>query len=245
MTANTQTGIVGDSTGNSGTSSSSNVTSVNNNSGGTMAAKPGQQSVPPPAPAPPSSAGFATTSFSPETERLTKAFFSTPGTTATATIPKAELCLDQGLPSAAVYPSVQEDSPPPSSTATTTSQSSSFCVRWRGFQGNLTLSLESARSAECFSDVTLACDDGSRARAHRIVLAAASAYFARALTGVSSSSSSDEDSCGGGEAAWPGSSNVVVVLPPEVDGEVLKALLAYMYVGHVFIPEDRLEAFFR
>ncbi len=103
-------------------------------------------------------------------------------------------------------------------------------MRWRGFHGNLTSSLELARADENFADVTLACDDGFSTRAHRLVLASSSAYFARVLKQ---------------EAALETASDHRVIVLGDVDGAVLTAILAYIYVGQVFVPEDKLSSFFR
>ncbi len=117
-----------------------------------------------------------------------------------------------------------------------------FCIRWKGFQGNIIESLGGVRSDEDFTDVTLSCDSvrqgstssssssssssgsGVGVQAHKLILASCSNYFRRILR---------DTPC----------QHPVIILS-DIEPVVLDALLAYMYRGEVFVSEDILPAFF-
>ena len=100
-----------------------------------------------------------------------------------------------------------------------------FCVRWKGFHGNILSYLECSKTGGEFVDVTLASDEGHTVEAHRLVLASCSPYFRRVLI---------ESPC-----------HHPVIILNGVSGMILDALVTYMYHGQVFISEDKLPTFFR
>ena len=55
--------------------------------------------------------------------------------------------------------------------------SEKFCLKWKEFQNNLSLSLKDLENDEDFSDVTLACDDDITINAHTVILSASSSVF--------------------------------------------------------------------
>ena len=55
--------------------------------------------------------------------------------------------------------------------------SENFCLNWNDFIKNVTSSFAELRRDQEFSDVTLACGDGQRIEAHRVVLASGSLVF--------------------------------------------------------------------
>ena len=59
--------------------------------------------------------------------------------------------------------------------------SEKFCLKWNDFQKNINTSFGSLREDEDFSDVTLASEDGTQIKAHKVVLAASSQFFHNVL----------------------------------------------------------------
>ena len=52
-----------------------------------------------------------------------------------------------------------------------------FCLKWNAFQENIITSFGVMRKDTAFADVTLACEDGEQVEAHKVILAASSAFF--------------------------------------------------------------------
>ena len=59
--------------------------------------------------------------------------------------------------------------------------SEKFCLKWNDFQENVNTAFESLRKDNDFTDVTLACDDGFQADAHKVILASSSPFFQNLL----------------------------------------------------------------
>ena len=59
--------------------------------------------------------------------------------------------------------------------------SEKFCLKWNDFQENVSTAFESLRKDSDFTDVTLACEDGFQADAHKVVLASSSPFFQNLL----------------------------------------------------------------
>ena len=57
------------------------------------------------------------------------------------------------------------------------SASEKLCLQWNDFKENITSSFREFREDKDFSDVTLACEDGSQIEAHKVVLASSSPFF--------------------------------------------------------------------
>ena len=57
------------------------------------------------------------------------------------------------------------------------SASEKLCLQWNDFKENITTSFRELREDKEFSDVTLACEDGSQIEAHKVVLASSSPFF--------------------------------------------------------------------
>jgi hypothetical protein len=107
-------------------------------------------------------------------------------------------------------------------SSSSSKKAEAFCIRWKGFQGNIIDSLVGVRGDEEFVDVTLTCDGGpagSAVQAHKLVLASCSNYFRRILR---------DTPC----------QHPVIILN-DMDQPVLEALLTYMYRGEVFVSENR------
>ena len=52
-----------------------------------------------------------------------------------------------------------------------------LCLKWNDFQENLNTPFEVLRNDKEFSDVTLACEDGTHVEAHKVVLISSSPFF--------------------------------------------------------------------
>ena len=59
--------------------------------------------------------------------------------------------------------------------------SEKLCLQWNDFKENITSSFRELREDRDFTDVTLACEDGSQIEAHRVVLASSSPFFMELL----------------------------------------------------------------
>ena len=59
--------------------------------------------------------------------------------------------------------------------------SEKLCLQWNDFNANITSSFRELREDRDFTDVTLACEDGSQIEAHRVVLASSSPFFMELL----------------------------------------------------------------
>ena len=56
-----------------------------------------------------------------------------------------------------------------------------FCLKWNDFEENISTAFVSLRTDADFVNVTLACEDGQQAEAHKVILAASSPYFQNLL----------------------------------------------------------------
>eukprot|EP00095_Tigriopus_kingsejongensis_P000189 snap_masked-scaffold41_size498431-processed-gene-0.9 protein:Tk00189 transcript:snap_masked-scaffold41_size498431-processed-gene-0.9-mRNA-1 annotation:"zinc finger protein and btb domain-containing" len=102
----------------------------------------------------------------------------------------------------------------------------SFVLRWNEFQANISQSFQEFRQAEDFCDVTLACDEETQLRAHRVILAASSGYFRSLLKRNSGP-------------------NPILVMPPNVSIADLSNLVEFMYFGEVSVHQDDIESFMK
>ena len=59
--------------------------------------------------------------------------------------------------------------------------SEKLCLKWNDFQENLNSAFGALRNDEDFSDVTLACEDGTQVKTHKVILASSSPFFMEIL----------------------------------------------------------------
>ena len=59
--------------------------------------------------------------------------------------------------------------------------SEKLCLQWNDFKENITSSFRELRKDRDFTDITLACEDGSQIEAHKVVLASSSPFFMELL----------------------------------------------------------------
>ena len=66
-------------------------------------------------------------------------------------------------------------------TKTLAMMSQKLCVQWDAFKEDLNSTFQRLRADKEFTDVTLACEDGQQMEAHKVILAASSAFFEKIL----------------------------------------------------------------
>lgn len=103
---------------------------------------------------------------------------------------------------------------------------SQYCILWNNYHGALVTTLSGLRREGDLVDVTIVCGDGSKLRAHQLILAACSSYFRDFLRDNPSK-------------------HPIVLLPVEIRYPELKAMIEFMYTGQVCVSQERLQAFIR
>jgi hypothetical protein len=99
-----------------------------------------------------------------------------------------------------------------------------YNLSWQWHSQETLKSFELLRKAESHTDAVLYCENDA-IRAHKVILAACSAYFHRALSQVHETS------------------RYTVILLPKVNSPLLRMALDFMYLGRVTVPSDKLESF--
>ena len=56
-----------------------------------------------------------------------------------------------------------------------------LCLQWNDFQENIRTAFRDLREDKNFTDVTLACEDGRKVEAYKVILVASSPFFQRLL----------------------------------------------------------------
>ena len=59
--------------------------------------------------------------------------------------------------------------------------SEKFCLKWNDFESNISSSFRDLRHDNELFDMTLACEDGRKFEAHKVILATSSPFFQRIL----------------------------------------------------------------
>ena len=60
--------------------------------------------------------------------------------------------------------------------------SEKLCLQWNDFKENINSAFGRLKDDKEFVDVTLACEDGQQAEAHKVILAASSPFFEKILS---------------------------------------------------------------
>ena len=60
--------------------------------------------------------------------------------------------------------------------------SEKLCLQWNDFKDNLIYSVGALKNDSNFTDVTLACEDGTQVEAHKVILASSSPFFQNLLS---------------------------------------------------------------
>ena len=58
-----------------------------------------------------------------------------------------------------------------------------LCLQWNDFKENLSFSFGELRKDRDLTDVTLACEDGQKIEAHKLILVTSSPFFEKILQG--------------------------------------------------------------
>ena len=98
-----------------------------------------------------------------------------------------------------------------------------LCLKWNGFQDNVTTSFGSLRDDTNFTDVTLVCEDGQQFQSHKIILVSSSPFFKNLLT----------------RNMHPHP----LIYMRGVRSEDLSAIMDFLYQGEANILQDNLDSF--
>merc|ERR1712243_347458 len=98
-----------------------------------------------------------------------------------------------------------------------------FTLRWSQFEETTKESLKSLHGDDHLCDVTLLSADDQDIKAHKVVLAGSSPYFQRVLK----NNPNDHP----------------LLFMNGINMDVLKAVVAFIYLGEVQVEQDKLEAF--
>ena len=101
--------------------------------------------------------------------------------------------------------------------------SEKFCLKWNDFQENVNNAFSNMRKDNNFCDVSLACEDGFQLETHKIILAAASPFFANIL--------------GRNKHSHP------LIYMRGLKSEDLEAVVDFLYYGEANIFEEKLHNF--
>ena len=101
--------------------------------------------------------------------------------------------------------------------------SEKFCLRWNDFESNLSVAFRDIRAEEDLFDITLACEDTSELRAHKLILSACSPFFRNLLNRL------------------PHQHPLLYL--KGVKQRDLDAVLTFMYAGEVNVAQEELNAF--
>ena len=98
-----------------------------------------------------------------------------------------------------------------------------LCLRWNDFQDNVKNAFGHLRDTTDFVDLTLACEDGRKIEAHKVILAASSPYFQRIVRENKHSH--------------------LLIYMKEVKCDDLTAIIDFVYYGEVNIYQENLNSF--
>ena len=101
--------------------------------------------------------------------------------------------------------------------------SEKLCLKWNDFQENINAAFGLLRNDEEFSDVTLACEDGTQVEAHKVILASCSPFFMQILKR--------------NKHPHP------LIYMRGVKAETLVAIVDFLYHGEANIDQENLDAF--
>ena len=102
-------------------------------------------------------------------------------------------------------------------------ESLNYKISWDGFNDHIVNAFNQLKNRTEFSDVTLACDDGRKFSAHKMVLRSSSSVLREILSHISLNGS--------------------LIFLRGINHKCLEALLDFLYQGEVDIPENEMEMF--
>ena len=98
-----------------------------------------------------------------------------------------------------------------------------LCLKLNDFQENLNSAFGSLREDKDFTDVTLACEDGSQVEAHKVILAASSPFF--------------RDILNKNKHSHP------LIFMRGLKSQVLLAIMDFLYIGEANVQKENLDSF--
>ena len=102
-------------------------------------------------------------------------------------------------------------------------QSEKLCLKWNDFQENLNSAFGGLRNDKEFSDVTLACEDGTQIETHKVILASSSPFFMEILKR--------------NKHPHP------LIYMRGIKAEELVAIVDFLYFGEANVNQESLDAF--
>ena len=101
--------------------------------------------------------------------------------------------------------------------------SEKLCLKWNEFRENISSAFGDLRNDSEFSDVTLACDDGTQIEAHKVVLASSSPFFKDLLK--------------------KNKHQHLIIYMRKVKAEDLVAIVDFLYFGEASVFQEDLDGF--
>ena len=101
--------------------------------------------------------------------------------------------------------------------------SEKLCLKWNDFQENLNSAFGALRNDKEFSDVTLACEDGTQVESHKVILVSSSPFFMEILKR--------------NKHPHP------LIYMRGVKADDLVAIVDFLYFGETNVKQENLEAF--
>ena len=98
--------------------------------------------------------------------------------------------------------------------------SEKLCLKWNDFQDNLNTAFGVLRNDKEFSDVTLACEDGTQVETHKVILASCSPFFMEILK-----------------------RNKPLIYMRGVKAGTLAAIVDFLYYGEANVDQENLDTF--
>ena len=92
-----------------------------------------------------------------------------------------------------------------------------LCLQWNDFKENITSSVGNLKEDKDFTDVTLACEDGTQIEAHKIILVGSSPFFDNLLRRNKHMR--------------------------RMKSEDMAAIVEFLYCGKASVPQDNLDSF--
>ena len=101
--------------------------------------------------------------------------------------------------------------------------SEKLCLKWNDFQENINSAFGVLRNDKEFSDVTLACEDGTQIEAHKVILASSSPFFMEILKR--------------NKHPHP------LIYMRGIKTDTLNAAIDFLYYGEANVGQEKLDAF--
>ena len=99
--------------------------------------------------------------------------------------------------------------------------SEKVCLNWDNFQENIQSAFQNLRDDQDFADVTLACEDGQRIEAHKVILAASSPVLQKLLK----------------------NNKHPLIYMRGMKSENLFAIIHFLYCGMAYVFQETLDSF--